>query len=46
VTGVRVHAGAVASVRRRAGSEVTGDVFYLWTPFAVTRQWGKDASYV
>jgi hypothetical protein len=45
VTGVRVDAGAVASVRRRTGSEVTGDMFARWTPFAVTRQWGKDAHY-
>jgi uncharacterized protein with NAD-binding domain and iron-sulfur cluster len=45
VTGVRVHDGAVASVRLRDGSEVSGDVFALCTPFEVTRKWLKDELY-
>jgi hypothetical protein len=36
----RGHACATAST-----SSVTGDMFARWTPFAVTRQWGKDAHY-
>jgi phytoene dehydrogenase-like protein len=45
VTGVRIQDGAVASVRLRDESEVTGDVFVLCTPFEVTRQWVKDELY-
>jgi Flavin containing amine oxidoreductase len=45
VTRVRIHDGAVASVSLRDGSEVTGDVFALCTPFEVTRQWVTDELY-
>jgi uncharacterized protein with NAD-binding domain and iron-sulfur cluster len=45
VTGLRVHDGAVASVRLRDGAEVTGDVFALCTPFEVTRKWVQDELY-
>ena len=45
VSGVVMREGAVAAVTLRDGSEVSGDVYALCTPFEVTRTWLNDSIY-
>jgi phytoene dehydrogenase-like protein len=45
VTGVRMQEGSVAGVTLRDGTEKSGDVYALCTPFEVTRTWLQDGLY-
>ena len=45
VSGVVMREGAVAAVTLRDGTEVSGDVYALCTPFEVTRTWLHDSLY-
>jgi hypothetical protein len=45
VTGVRMQEGSVAGVVLRDGTELSGDVYALCTPFEVTRTWLGDELY-
>src|SRR4030095_185524 len=45
VSGVVMRDGAVAGITLRNGTEVSGDVYALCTPFEVTRTWLHDSVY-
>jgi protoporphyrinogen oxidase len=45
VTGVRMQEGVVAGVALRDGTELSGDVYALCTPFEVTRTWLREGLY-
>jgi len=45
VSGVVMHDGGVAAIALLDGSEVSGDVYALCTPFEVTRIWLHDSVY-
>lgn len=45
VTGINVQEGRVACVTLRDGTELSGDVFALCTPFEVTRTWLRNGVY-
>ncbi len=45
VTGLVMQEGAVAAVTLRDGTQVSGDVYALCTPFEVTRNWVNDSLY-
>jgi uncharacterized protein with NAD-binding domain and iron-sulfur cluster len=45
VSGLLMHEGGVAAVRLRDGTEVSGNVYTLCTPFEVTRTWLQDSLY-
>ena len=44
-TGVVMHEGAVAAITLQNGTELSGDVYALCTPFEVTRRWLHDSLY-
>ncbi|HZO53255.1 MAG TPA: FAD-dependent oxidoreductase [Bryobacteraceae bacterium] len=45
VSGVVMHEGGVGAVALRDGTEVSGDIYALCTPFEVTRTWLDDSLY-
>jgi uncharacterized protein with NAD-binding domain and iron-sulfur cluster len=45
VSGVLMRDGAVAALKLRNGTDVSGDVYALCTPFEVTRTWLEDSLY-
>jgi protoporphyrinogen oxidase len=45
VSGLAMHDGVVRAVSLRDGTEISGDVYSLCTPFEVTRTWLNDSVY-